>query len=394
MYDVIVVGARCGGAPTAMLLARAGHRVLLVDRATFPSDMRLSTHLVWPAGVARLARWGMLDALVATGCPPLSDSVFDVGPFALRGGFPAVHGHRTAYVPRRRILDGLLVEAAVAAGAELWEGCSVEGLLTDGDVVTGIQGRSGGRAITARARVVIGADGTRSRIAEWVRAARYHSQPAVQGSYFSYWSGVPVETGTLYPRDGHTVYAFPTHDALTLVGVNWTIDRWRAARGDIAGAHFRAVAAAAPDLAERLAAGRREERWVGAATPGFFRTPFGPGWALVGDAGYTKDPCTAQGISDAYGQAERLAAAVADALAGRRRWEEALGDYQRHRDTAALPMYEFTCQTARMEPPSPEQAALLASLRDDPAATERFFGVFSGSVPPHEFFGGTSRRAA
>jgi flavin-dependent dehydrogenase len=114
----------------------------------------------------------------------------------------------------------------------------------------------------------------------------------------------------------------------------------------------------------------------------------------VGDAGYTKDPCTAQGISDAFGQAELLAAAVADALAGRRQWEDALGDYQRRRDTAALPFYEFTCQTARMEPPAPEQAALLASLRDDPAATERFFGVFSGSVAPHEFFDSPSLSAA
>ncbi|MGH3919167.1 MAG: FAD-dependent oxidoreductase, partial [Pseudonocardiaceae bacterium] len=88
MYDVIVAGARCGGALAAMLLARKGYRVLLVDRATFPSDMALSTHLVWPAGIARLARWGLLEALQRSGCPPLTDVTFEVGPFALRGGLP------------------------------------------------------------------------------------------------------------------------------------------------------------------------------------------------------------------------------------------------------------------------------------------------------------------
>lgn len=386
MYDVIVVGARCAGAPTAMLLARAGHRVLLVDRASFPSDMRMSTHMIWPAGVARLARWGLLDALVATGCPPMPESTFDVGPFALRGSAPPVDGIRDCYVPRRTVLDALLVGAATAAGAELWEGVSVEDLLRDGDTVAGIRGRRGSRTVTARARLVIGADGTRSRVAGLVDAPRYHERPAVQGAYFSYWSGVPVDGGALYPRDGYTAYAFPTHDDLTLVGVNWRLDAWRRARADIEGEHFRAVASAAPALAGALAAGRREERWVGAATPGFFRTSYGPGWALVGDAGYTKDPCTAQGISDAFRQAEWLAAAVDDGLAGRRPLQAALAAYQRTRDQAALPTYEFTCAAARMEP-SPEMGAYLASLQGDPAGIERFFGVFAGTVVPEELFG-------
>ena len=393
MYVVIVVGARCGGAATALLLARAGHRVLMVDRASFPSDMRMSTHMIWPAGIARLARWGLLDTLVASECPAMPESTFDVGPFALRGSAPAVDGIRDCYVPRRTVLDALLVDAAVAASAQLWEGVSVDGLLTDGDTVIGIRGRRGGRTVTARARLVVGADGTRSRVASLLGAPTYHERPAVQGTFFSYWSGVPVDGGALYPRDGHTVYAVPTHDDLTLVGVNWRIDTWRRVRGDSAGEHLRAVAGAAPALAQALAAGRREERWVGAATPGFFRRPYGPGWALVGDAGYTKDPCTAQGISDAFRQAEWLAAAVDDGFAGRRPLQAALADYQRVRDEAALPTYEFTCEAARMEP-SPEMGAFLASLQGDPAGIERFFGVFAGTVPPHELFGPPSGSVA
>ncbi|HYH33018.1 MAG TPA: FAD-dependent oxidoreductase [Pseudonocardia sp.] len=387
MYDVIVVGARCAGAPTALLLAGAGHRVLLADRATFPSDMRLSTHLVWPAGVARLARWGLHGALAATGCPPLTDAAVDLGPFALHGPMPVADGVGTAYVPRRRVLDALLVDAAVAAGAELAEGFSVEDLVWDGGAVAGVRGRSGGRPVRVRARIVIGADGTRSRIARLVRAREYATRPPVQGCYFSYWSGAPVATGTLYPRDGRTVYAFPTHDDLTLVGVNWRIERWREVRADVDGEHRRAVADAAPELAEQLAAGRREERWVGAATPGFLRTPFGPGWALVGDAGHTKDPCTAQGITEAWRQAELLAAAVHDGLGGRVPLPVALAGFHRQRDAGVMPIYEFTSQTARMEPPTPEEAALLASLQGDPVATARFFGVLAGTVDPAEFFG-------
>ena len=184
---MIVVGARCGGASTALLLARKGFRVLMVDRATFPSDMRLSTHLVWPSGLASLARWGLLDALTATGCPPLAEAVFDLGLLALRGELPPVDGIGHAFAPRRRVLDGLLVGAAVAAGAELWEGVSVEELLRDGEVA-GIRGRSSGRPVTAGVDVV-GADGMRSRVAELVGAPADHTRPAVQGAY---WQGRSV----------------------------------------------------------------------------------------------------------------------------------------------------------------------------------------------------------
>jgi flavin-dependent dehydrogenase len=395
MFDVIVVGARCAGAPTAMLLARAGHRVLLVDRAAFPSDMRLSTHLVWPPGLARLARWGLLDALAASGCPPLAETTMDVGPVVLRGPVPAVEGISDVYVPRRRVLDALLVDAAVAAGVTLWEKVSVDGLIVDDGVVTGIRGRGpGGRSVTAHATLVVGADGARSRIAELVGAPTYDTRPAVQGNHWSYWSGVPVDGGALYPRDGYTVCSLPTHDDLTLIAVSWGLDAWRRARGDLAGAHFRAVADAAPELAERMASGRREERWVGAAVPGFFRRPYGPGWALVGDAGHLKDPCTAQGITDAWQQAELLSGAVHAALAGDRTMDAALADFQRARDAAALPRYEFAFQTALMQPPTAEQAALFASLADDPAGTERFFGLFSGSTSVGDFFGPSAGAAA
>src|SRR4051794_19772490 len=158
-YDVIVIGARCAGSPTAMLLARKGYRVLLVDKAMFPSDT-MSTHLVHPPGVAALARWGLLDRLEATGCPPVETYSFDFGPLTISGSPRPVDDIAHAYCPRRTVLDGLLVDAAVQAGAELREGFAVEELLTSGGSVTGIRGhRKGGAQISERARVVIGADG-------------------------------------------------------------------------------------------------------------------------------------------------------------------------------------------------------------------------------------------
>jgi flavin-dependent dehydrogenase len=399
MYDVIVVGARCAGATTAMLLARKGHRVLLVDRSTFPSDLRLSTHLVWQPGVAALKRWGLLDELVASGCPAMTTAVLDVGPFTVTGTIPAADGVREAYAPRRMVLDTILVNAAVEAGVELWDGCTVDELLTDdgsaaGPRVRGIRGHlQSGRTVSATATVVVGADGMRSPTAERVGAPKYLQRPARQGTYFTYWSGLPNRVNTLYPRPYRSVVTIPTNDDLTLVAVNWAIDDYRAVRHDIEGHYHRTVAEVAPELAEQLRTGRREERWIGAAVPSWFRRPYGPGWALVGDAGYLKDPCTAQGITDAFHHAELLADALDDGLLRRRPLHDALADYERRRNTAAMPMYEFTYATSALEPPAPQEQELFAAMRDDPSLAGRFFGVFAGTVPVPDFFASLSPAA-
>jgi 2-polyprenyl-6-methoxyphenol hydroxylase-like FAD-dependent oxidoreductase len=190
MYDAIVVGARCAGAPTAMLLARKGYRILLVDRATFPSDT-ISTHIIWPHGAAVMHRWGLFDRLAATGCPPVARQlVFDVGPFALKGGVTDTNAGRGGLCPRRSVLDKLLVDAAVDAGAELREGFTVEAVVWDGDRVAGIRGHSrAGTTIEERARVVIGADGVSSLIGKAVRAAEYDAKPPLTTNYYSYFSG-------------------------------------------------------------------------------------------------------------------------------------------------------------------------------------------------------------
>jgi len=389
MYDVIVVGARCAGASTALLLARRGHRVLLLDRGVFPSDMALSTHLVWPRGVAQLAEWGLRESLVDSGCPPLPTARMDFGELVLEGPLEPAGEVAEAYAPRRSVLDGLLVDAAVRAGAELRERTTVEALLRDGDRVIGVRGRSrGGRPFEAEASLVIGADGAHSTVARLAGAGEYHGRPALMGTYFAYFSGVTSEEVEFYPRESRAAYAWRTNDELTLVGVNWTAADYLRARADVHDEFDRALAAAAPGLAERVRGGRRETRFIGGSVPNVFRQPFGDGWALVGDAGYLKDPSTAQGISDALVHAGWLADAIDDGLSGRRRIDLALADYAQRRDEEVLPMYEFTCMLAPFAPPPPEFVETIASLAGDPDRQRQFFGVFGGTTPVPAFFGG------
>ena len=380
-YDVIVSGARCAGSPTAMLLARRGHRVLLVDRATFPSDT-VSTHFLHPPGVATLDRFGVLDRLVATGCPPITRYGFDFGPFTISGS-PG-----TAYCPRRTVLDKLLVDAAVAAGAEVREGFTVEGPLFDeAGRVSGIRGHDrGGRSVEERARVVVGADGKHSRIAAAVGAPSYNEKEMAEGFYYSYWSGLPVDGFETFVRPERVVAALPTHDGQTLVLAAWPAAEWDAFRTDVE-ANFLRTLDLAPSLADRARAATRVSRFHSAGhLPGFFRKPYGPGWALVGDAGYTTDPCTAQGITNALRDAERLAGALDEALSGCRPYGDALAQYQRERDEEVGPMYEFTFGLAAMEPPPPEVQQLLGAVAGNQEAMDDWARMFAGVMPVPEFF--------
>jgi 2-polyprenyl-6-methoxyphenol hydroxylase-like FAD-dependent oxidoreductase len=384
-YDAIVVGARCAGSPTAMLLARLGHRVLLVDRDAFPSDT-LSTLIVHAPGVAALRRWGLLDEVVATGCPPVTSYAFDFGPVTLRGTPPPVDGISTGFAPRRTVLDKILLDAAARAGAEVRERFNVDELLVEDGAVVGIRGHSRtGTGVVERARVVIGADGRGSRVAKAVAAASYHERPRLQYCYYTFFSGLPVDgmETTIRPHRGWA--AIPTHDDLTLVVQGWPITERAAFKADVAGGFHRTFELA-PGFAERVRAAKREAPFLGGALRGYFRTPYGPGWALVGDAGYNKDPITGQGISDAFRDAGLCATAVHEALTGTRPYDEAMAHYQRARDQHVLPMYELTSQLATLEPPPPEMQRLLAAVAGDQRAVDDFVGVNAGTVSPAEFF--------
>lgn len=386
MYDAIVVGARCAGSPTAMLLARKEYRVLLVDRAGFPSDT-VSAHYIHQPGVAKLHRWGLLDKVIASGCPPVERQVFDVGPFALAGSPPPADGVTTGYAPRRTILDKILIDAAVEAGAEVREHFAVEKIVTDGDRVTGIRGRSQrGSLVEEKARIVIGADGMHSMIARMVNASTYNEQPAYACTYYTYWGDVPMSGVELYPRPERMVVGGPTNDGLTMIIIYWPRTAFSQVRADIEGEYLRALDMI-PSFAERVRAGARAEKFRGSGElQGFFRRPFGPGWALVGDAGYHKDPITAQGITDGFRDAELLADAIDDSFTGRLPGDEALAGYEQKRNEAVMPMYQLTCELAKLEPPRPEMQSLFAALRDNEEESGRFLGTIAGTVPIPEFF--------
>lgn len=386
MYDVVVVGARCAGSPTAMLLARKGYRVLLVDRATFPSDT-MSTHYIHQTGVAQLKRWGLLDKVVASGCPPIAKATFDFGSFALASFGTLADGVAEGYCPRRTVLDTILVNAAVEAGVELRQGFVVQELCTDGERVTGVRGRIGsGSTVTEKGCIVIGADGMNSIVARTVKALEYYTKPTLACYYSTYWSGVPLDGAEVYLRDHRIVIALPTNDSLACIVSGWPHKEFHRVRIDIEGNYLKTLELA-PGLAERVRGGKREERFVGTANlPNFFRKPYGPGWALVGDAGYHKDPITAQGIKDAFRDAELLAEAIDAGLSERQPLNEALSNYELQRNKAAMLMYQLTCQRATLKPPRPYMQQFFAALQANQTESNRFWGVDAGTVPVQDFY--------
>ena len=387
MFDVIVVGARCAGSPTAMLLARKGYRVLLVDKARFPSDV-VNGYCLQQHAVERLRRWSLLDKLRNSNCPPLLTITFDFGDFTLSGSPPPAADVFEAYAPRRIVLDKILVDAAVEAGAELREEFAVDALLRDHDRVTGIRSHSKtGAAITESASIVIGADGPNSIVARSAKARTYNVKPTLTCWYFSHWSGVPAKGVEFYLRSRRALIACYTNDGLTVVLTGCPYDDFFSLRTDVEANYFKSLELA-PQFAERVRSGKQEDRLVGTVnTANFLRRPYGSGWALVGDAGYHKDPATAQGIADSFRDAELLSEAIDAGFSGRKQLDDALARYEEERNSTVMPMYDFTAQLADLaKPPPPEMQRLLRALRGNQTQTNRFLGTWAGTVSIPEFF--------
>lgn len=349
MYDAIIVGSRCAGSSTARLLAEQGHNVLMVDRAHFPSDT-VSTHCVTFGGVVQLRRWGLLERVLATNVPFVSSFTLTIGPVELADPIPIEEGVGTVS-PRRTVLDKVLVDAAVETGAELREGITVTDLLRDDQGrVVGIAGHDGdGNAVEERAALVIGADGTHSFVAKATDAEVYDERPGRGSGYYAYFSGMPADRVELAFSQGNFVGVFPTNDGQACVFAGKDDSEFRELRDDLDGAHAAIVATGNARLGEWVRAATRESRFFAFRTiPGFFRKPWGEGWALVGDAGYHKDPVTGHGITDAFRDAELLANAVHAGLDGTP-MAAALSAYQARRDEFSRDVYEATQEIAALE---------------------------------------------
>jgi flavin-dependent dehydrogenase len=342
-YDAIVVGARAAGAATAMLLARRGLRVLAVEQARLGSDT-LSTLALMRGGVLELDRWGILPAVADIGTPAIRSTSFHYGEESIDLAIKPRNGVDALYAPRRKYLDRFLVDAAVASGAEVVHGVRMLDLIRSrGGRVSGIVIRDhDGGTVPLSAELVIGADGVRSPVARLAGARPYRVANNSGAVVYGFFSGVDAIGFHWYFRPGTGAGLIPTNDGLTLAFASTTEARFQSEmRSDLEAGFRRVVEECAPDLVETLAGAERVEPLHGfPGTKGYFRESVGPGWALVGDAGYFKDPITAHGITDAFRDAELLSRAVARGTA------PALAEYQAIRDELSSELFDITDEIA------------------------------------------------
>jgi flavin-dependent dehydrogenase len=345
-YDAIVVGARCAGAATAMLLARAGLRVLAIDRGRYGSDT-LSTHALMRGGVVQLHRWGLLERLVAEATPTIRATSFHYGEELIKIAIKPRGGIGGLYAPRRTVLDRLLVDAAREAGVDVVHRTRAIDLLRseDGRVEGAVIEQPGQEARSVRAGIVVGADGMHSRVARLVGAEHYRAGRHATAVIYGYWAGLDLDGYHWYYRPGVSAGVIPTNDGLACVFASMPPQRYRDEMGrGLEETYHAALAESAPELPDLLdRAQRTGALWSFPGVAGYLKQSAGPGWALVGDSGFFKDPLTAHGITDALRDAELLARAVI------RGGDVALADYQTERDQFAEQMLAVTDDIASFE---------------------------------------------
>jgi flavin-dependent dehydrogenase len=354
-HEVVVVGGRVAGSATAMLLARLGHDVVVVDQASFPSDT-VSTHSIARSGVVQLRRWGLLDEVLDSGAPAIRRVTFNAGGESIGRTIKAKAGVDFLVAPRRYVLDTLLASAAERAGAEVRPGVTVTGLQRDGHGrVVGVSGHDrAGAPVELGARYVIGADGLRSRVAGLAGAAIDEAGRAGGAAQYAYYAGIPWSGIEFFVAERSFAGVFPTHDGQACIWVcNPSADAKAVRRGT--GSRVEAfdqlLQRSAPQLVERLRQAHRTSPVQGMLRqPNQLRQAYGPGWALVGDAGYYRDAITAYGISDAFRDAELLAVALDRTLGGDAEEPAALAAYRQQRDQALREIFEITCHLAAYPP--------------------------------------------
>lgn len=372
-----------------MLLARKGCRVLLVDRVKFPADF-IATHMVWPPGAAALKRWGIWEDVLATNPAICHVSLSDFPGGVIRSGWHPVDGVDFTFNVRRRKLDHALLRAAVRSGVEVREETLVEGVLFEDGRVVGLTLRDlpTGRRYEERAPLVIGADGKSSIIARAVEPETYNVYPSLTASYLLYAEGVDKDRDVdeVYTRPPYELLLLPTDDGLTVVNVVLSRHLLGDFRKDPERS-FWAVWDQFPELAARARSGKPVSRLLGVVElPNFFRKPYGPGWALVGDAGHTRDPIRSQGMHNAFLDAELVADAVDDTFQGRQPFDDGMAAFQAERDRRNAFQYRTTISAAQFREPKPEALRpLLELVHNNPVAAAEFRGLVCGSMMPDEF---------
>lgn len=342
-YDVLVVGGRCAGAATAFLLARAGAKVLLIDRQEYGSDT-MSTHALMRTGVMQLHRWELLDAVMAERTPQVRYTTFHYGEDSLRIRIKPEHGVEYLCAPRRTVLDRVLVDAARSAGAHVRHGVALSELQFDAARrVVGAELRNhDGRKISVRSDMLIGADGRQSTVAGLVDAEACIASGSSAGCVYGYFESLDREGFHWHFGKDAAASVIPTNHGQHCVVASVPSAVFSATfRGNVEPGFFQVLGANSPGLESDVRRARLVGRLRGfVGGPGFLRRAHGPGWALVGDAGYFKDPLTAHGITDALRDAELLVRAILD---GKTR---ALEIYQQERDALSRALFDVTAAIA------------------------------------------------
>jgi flavin-dependent dehydrogenase len=368
-YDALIVGGRAAGGSLALLLARQGRRVLVADRDEFPSDT-MSTHFMGLPAVGALKRLGVLDDILGAGFRRITrhrtwidDCCFE-GPAAPRGGF--------SLCPRRIVLDSVLIDHAVNAGARFEQRTRVDGLLREGEEIVGaILQTTAGERREVRARVVIGADGKSSRVAEWVGAHVYDAVPALRPAYYAYFQGLeprPEATLEIFFGGDRIGFLFPMREGEDCIALEIQPEEFDEFRSGHA-AFFEARVRELPQMARRMQNAHLDGKVIGVkGIDNHFRKPYGPGWALTGDAAYLKDPSTGLGIGDALEQSFMLAEALGAWFEGGD-WEATMSAFQQRRDKAMKPAYDDTIAFTRMRDMPPAEQSLLKAVFISPGTT-------------------------
>ena len=380
-YDALIVGGRAAGGSLALLLAQQGRKVLVADRDEFPSDT-MSTHFMNLAAVGSLKRLGVLEDILAAGFRRVTRHRSWIGDCCFEG--PAGPPGTFSLCPRRVVLDSVVMDHAVKAGAHFEHRTRVEGLIRDGDDVEGaVLQTAGGERREVRARIVIGADGRSSKVAEWVGAEHYDAVPALRPAYYGYFHGIeprPEPTLELMFGGDQIGFLFPMREGEDCIAIEMQPEDFEEFRTDHAAA-FDARLRRLPEMARRMKSAHLEGKIMGVkGIDNYFRKPYGAGWALAGDAGYLKDPSTGSGIGDAVDVSFMLAKALGEWLDGAE-WEATMSAFQQKRDEVMKPMYAGTLAFTRMRDVGTAEEALLKAIFMSPGTIRGLAYTMLASLP-------------
>ena len=394
-YDVIVVGGSVSGSPTAMLLARRGFKVLLVDKQIFPRDTN-STHFIWPRGVSYLKRWGLVEKFRGK-VPQCREMEINIEGISLVGSVPvadlekrfqSLHGDAENVAgfymgPRRYFLDAILIEAAQEAGAHVRQGFVFESVISENDVVKGISGRNAdGSEFKAYASLVIGADGRFSSFADQVGASQIDYRPLSTFAYYGYFSGISQSRLAIHKRGRLGTAIFPTMNDTQMALVYGPTAWWDTFRKNAEKNFHFTFDYCAPEIAEKISAGRREEAFKACgAMPAFKRDSVGKGWLLIGDAGSFKDQVSAMGITHAFRDAELVTRYIERAFSQGANTGAVLAEYVETRASDYDSYFDLVCQVAEMNPYSKADVEHYYSIRNDQGAVNSMISQFGDTLP-------------